>query len=212
MAMSCSAMMWFLRWWLLPLVGAMWQWCRSRSGIAPAPSTVDSATRRKRDSRRAISYKTRGGVGPDRYLPRASPFLAFASMGRFGRKAGRVMYVVTADAQIPVGAPGMDELQRVGAIALLEQGFDAVEGIGRPGRRWRSSTASSPPTPVAPIEGLRARLDGQHFLPRESRERACRSQRFPCVSGAGTGRRGSAARSGRLAHRHRRSPVYGRAA
>ncbi|WBB64330.1 hypothetical protein O7599_18250 [Streptomyces sp. WMMC500] len=41
-------------------------------------------------------------------------------------------YVVTVDAQIAQGAPEMDELQRVGAIALLEQGFEAVEGIDGP--------------------------------------------------------------------------------
>ncbi|WP_326797259.1 hypothetical protein OG946_19040 [Streptomyces sp. NBC_01808] len=41
-------------------------------------------------------------------------------------------YVVTVDARIADGAPEMDELQRVGAITLLEQGFDAVEEIARP--------------------------------------------------------------------------------
>lgn len=47
-------------------------------------------------------------------------------------KAGGVTYVVTVDARIADGAPEMDELQRVGVIALLEQGFDAVEGIDAP--------------------------------------------------------------------------------
>ncbi|MEB8338129.1 hypothetical protein [Streptomyces endophyticus] len=42
------------------------------------------------------------------------------------------MYAVTVDARIAGGAPEMDELQRVGAIALLEQGFDAVDGIEGP--------------------------------------------------------------------------------
>ncbi|MFJ8955162.1 hypothetical protein ACIRO1_34200 [Streptomyces sp. NPDC102381] len=42
------------------------------------------------------------------------------------------MYVVTVDTQTTEGTPEMDELQRVGAIALLEQGFDAVEGIEGP--------------------------------------------------------------------------------
>ncbi|MCX5085411.1 hypothetical protein [Streptomyces sp. NBC_00401] len=42
------------------------------------------------------------------------------------------MYVVTVDAQTTDGASEMDELQRVGAIALLEQGFDTVEGIEGP--------------------------------------------------------------------------------
>lgn len=47
-------------------------------------------------------------------------------------KADVVTYVVTVDARIADGAPEMDELQRVGAITLLEQGFDAVEEIARP--------------------------------------------------------------------------------
>ncbi len=41
-------------------------------------------------------------------------------------------YVVTVDARIADGAPEMDELQRVGAIALLEKGFDTVDGIDGP--------------------------------------------------------------------------------
>ncbi|MER5688113.1 hypothetical protein [Streptomyces sp. NPDC002205] len=36
---------------------------------------------------------------------------------------------MTVDAQTAAGAPEMDELQRVGAVALLEQGFDTVEGV-----------------------------------------------------------------------------------
>ncbi|MFB7715230.1 hypothetical protein [Streptomyces sp. NPDC056105] len=36
------------------------------------------------------------------------------------------------DAQSADDAPEIDELQRVGATALLEQGFDAVEGIEGP--------------------------------------------------------------------------------
>ncbi|MEV8021298.1 hypothetical protein AB0O76_34175 [Streptomyces sp. NPDC086554] len=42
------------------------------------------------------------------------------------------MYVVTVDAEIAEGAPEMDELHRVGAITLLEQGLDAVESIEGP--------------------------------------------------------------------------------
>ncbi|UQA94473.1 hypothetical protein [Streptomyces halobius] len=41
-------------------------------------------------------------------------------------------YAVTVDTQIASGAPEMDELQRVGAGALLEQGFDSVESIDGP--------------------------------------------------------------------------------
>ncbi|MEU6845486.1 hypothetical protein ABZ930_26760 [Streptomyces sp. NPDC046716] len=39
---------------------------------------------------------------------------------------------MTVDTQTAEDSPEMDELQRVGAIALLEQGFDAVEGIEGP--------------------------------------------------------------------------------
>ncbi|MFK0288905.1 hypothetical protein ACIQU6_00260 [Streptomyces sp. NPDC090442] len=41
-------------------------------------------------------------------------------------------YAVTVDTQIPSGASEMDELHRVGARALLEQGFDSVESIDGP--------------------------------------------------------------------------------
>ncbi|MGI5349925.1 hypothetical protein ACQEU8_17335 [Streptomyces sp. CA-250714] len=41
-------------------------------------------------------------------------------------------YAVTVDAQIPSGAPEMDELHRVGAGALLEQGFGAAESVEGP--------------------------------------------------------------------------------
>lgn len=47
-------------------------------------------------------------------------------------KADGVTYVVTVDDRIADGAPEMDELQRVGAITRLEQGFDAVEEIAGP--------------------------------------------------------------------------------
>ncbi|WP_407560097.1 hypothetical protein [Streptomyces sp. 184] len=39
---------------------------------------------------------------------------------------------MTVDDRIADGAPEMDELQRVGAITRLEQGFDAVEEIAGP--------------------------------------------------------------------------------
>ncbi|WP_425826156.1 hypothetical protein [Streptomyces fractus] len=39
---------------------------------------------------------------------------------------------MTVDAQTADGTPELDELQRVGAIALLEQGFEAVDGIEGP--------------------------------------------------------------------------------
>ncbi|MFF8843394.1 hypothetical protein ACF08N_11775 [Streptomyces sp. NPDC015127] len=41
-------------------------------------------------------------------------------------------YAVTVETCIPDGAPEMDELHRVGAAALLEQGFDNVEAIEGP--------------------------------------------------------------------------------
>lgn len=43
-----------------------------------------------------------------------------------------VTYAVTVDTAIPSGAPKMDELHRVGAIALLEDGFAAVESLEGP--------------------------------------------------------------------------------
>ncbi|GAA4304323.1 hypothetical protein GCM10023086_21410 [Streptomyces venetus] len=42
-------------------------------------------------------------------------------------------YVVTVDARIPEGTPEMDPLQRAGAVALIEDGFDSVEDIEEPG-------------------------------------------------------------------------------
>lgn len=41
-------------------------------------------------------------------------------------------YVVTVDTSIPDGTPEMDELHRVGATALLQQGMDSVEAIEGP--------------------------------------------------------------------------------
>ncbi|WP_102937518.1 hypothetical protein [Streptomyces malaysiensis] len=41
-------------------------------------------------------------------------------------------YAVTVDTKIPSGAPEMDELHRVGAGALLEEGFSAVESLEGP--------------------------------------------------------------------------------
>ncbi|TXS19603.1 hypothetical protein EAO71_33870 [Streptomyces sp. ms191] len=41
-------------------------------------------------------------------------------------------YVVTVETHTPEGAPELDELHRVGATALLRQGFDAVAGIEGP--------------------------------------------------------------------------------
>ncbi|OKI00447.1 hypothetical protein A6A06_24660 [Streptomyces sp. CB02923] len=41
-------------------------------------------------------------------------------------------YAVTVDTSIPVGSPEMDALQRAGAVALLEKGISAVEGIEGP--------------------------------------------------------------------------------
>ncbi|MFE7115527.1 hypothetical protein ACFU99_08905 [Streptomyces sp. NPDC057654] len=41
-------------------------------------------------------------------------------------------YIVTVDISIPTGTPEMDPLQRAGAVALLEDGFDSVEGIAGP--------------------------------------------------------------------------------
>ncbi|MGW1934647.1 hypothetical protein [Streptomyces sp. NPDC001919] len=41
-------------------------------------------------------------------------------------------YVVTVEARLPDDADELDALQQVGASALLEQGFDAVEGIEGP--------------------------------------------------------------------------------
>ncbi|WP_381553086.1 hypothetical protein [Streptomyces eurythermus] len=41
-------------------------------------------------------------------------------------------YVVTVDAHIPGGLPELDPLQRVGAVALIEDGFDSVEAIEGP--------------------------------------------------------------------------------
>ncbi|WP_395364873.1 hypothetical protein ACHGLA_29680 [Streptomyces sp. YH02] len=42
-------------------------------------------------------------------------------------------YVVTVETCLPDGAEELDALQQVGASALLEHGFDAVEGIEGPG-------------------------------------------------------------------------------
>ncbi|QIB42820.1 hypothetical protein [Streptomyces aureoverticillatus] len=41
-------------------------------------------------------------------------------------------YVVTVDTCIPADAPEMDPLQRVGAVAILENGLDSVDGIDGP--------------------------------------------------------------------------------
>ncbi|MFJ3582257.1 hypothetical protein ACIPPS_08470 [Streptomyces sp. NPDC090127] len=41
-------------------------------------------------------------------------------------------YVVTVETRAPAGAPDLDELQRVGVTALLQQGFDSVVGIEGP--------------------------------------------------------------------------------
>ncbi|MFD5753326.1 hypothetical protein [Streptomyces sp. NPDC127033] len=41
-------------------------------------------------------------------------------------------YVVTVDAHIPEGTPEMDPLQRAGAVALIEDGFDSVEAVEGP--------------------------------------------------------------------------------
>ena len=41
-------------------------------------------------------------------------------------------YVVTVETCLPDGADELDALQQVGASALLERGFDAVEGIEGP--------------------------------------------------------------------------------
>lgn len=41
-------------------------------------------------------------------------------------------YVVTVDAHIPEGTPEMDPLQRAGAVALIEDGFDSVGAIEGP--------------------------------------------------------------------------------
>lgn len=41
-------------------------------------------------------------------------------------------YVVTVDVRVPEGTPEMDPLQRVGAVALIEDGFDSVEAIEGP--------------------------------------------------------------------------------
>lgn len=41
----------------------------------------------------------------------------------------RVTYAVSVDARIAAGTPEMDELQRIGAGALLEDGFESVEEI-----------------------------------------------------------------------------------
>ncbi|MET9759559.1 hypothetical protein ABZ016_10935 [Streptomyces sp. NPDC006372] len=42
-------------------------------------------------------------------------------------------YVVTVDTRIPEHTPEMDPLQRAGAVALIEDGFDSVEAIEGPG-------------------------------------------------------------------------------
>ncbi|WP_259446449.1 hypothetical protein [Streptomyces geysiriensis] len=47
-------------------------------------------------------------------------------------RIGRVTYVVTVDAHSPEGTPEMDPLQRAGAVALIEDGFDSVEAIEGP--------------------------------------------------------------------------------
>ncbi|MFD7872828.1 hypothetical protein ACFV5G_01630 [Streptomyces sp. NPDC059766] len=41
-------------------------------------------------------------------------------------------YVVTVDTCIPEGTPEMDPLQRAGAVALIEEGFDAVRSVEGP--------------------------------------------------------------------------------
>ncbi|MFE0765253.1 hypothetical protein [Streptomyces smyrnaeus] len=41
-------------------------------------------------------------------------------------------YAVTVDTKLPSGAPEMDELQRARAVALLEEGFGAVESVEGP--------------------------------------------------------------------------------
>ncbi|MCM2420621.1 hypothetical protein [Streptomyces sp. RKAG293] len=41
-------------------------------------------------------------------------------------------YVVSVETHIPEGAPEMDPLQRAGAVAILEDGLDSVEGIEGP--------------------------------------------------------------------------------
>jgi hypothetical protein len=43
-----------------------------------------------------------------------------------------VTYVVTVDTCIPEGTPEMDPLQRAGAVALIEDGFDSVQAIEGP--------------------------------------------------------------------------------
>ncbi|MES5818440.1 hypothetical protein [Streptomyces sp. RG80] len=42
-------------------------------------------------------------------------------------------YVVTVDTCIPEGTPEMDPLQRAGAVALIEDGFDSVRAVEAPG-------------------------------------------------------------------------------
>ncbi|MFI1721022.1 hypothetical protein [Streptomyces sp. NPDC020489] len=42
-------------------------------------------------------------------------------------------YVVTVETCIPEGTPEMDPLQRAGAVALIEDGFDAVRAVEAPG-------------------------------------------------------------------------------
>lgn len=41
-------------------------------------------------------------------------------------------YVVTVDTCIPEGTPEMDPLQRAGAVALIEDGFDSVRAVEGP--------------------------------------------------------------------------------
>ncbi|MFF2640867.1 hypothetical protein ACFVUB_13575 [Streptomyces niveus] len=41
-------------------------------------------------------------------------------------------YVVTVDTHIPEGTPEMEPLQRAGAVALIEDGFDSVEAVEGP--------------------------------------------------------------------------------
>lgn len=59
-----------------------------------------------------------------RAFPRAKRFLPV--------RLGHVTYVVTVDTCIPEDTPEMDPLQRAGAVALIEDGFDSVRAIEGP--------------------------------------------------------------------------------
>lgn len=47
-------------------------------------------------------------------------------------KLGYVTYVVTVDTCIPEDSPEMDPLQRAGAVALIEEGFESVRSVEGP--------------------------------------------------------------------------------